>query len=70
MNKLTSHRSDRLEFAPFGKGGDKTRQRLVGDLLFARRANPPSPALRTPAPFFKGGTPPKCDAHALVGVRY
>ena len=41
--------------APFGKGGDKTRQRLVGDLLFAPRANPPSPASRTPAPFYKGG---------------
>ena len=41
--------------APFEKGGDKTRQRLVGDLLFAPRANPPSPASRPPAPFLKGG---------------
>ena len=41
--------------APFVKGGDKARQRLVGDLLFAPRANPPSPASRTPAPFCKGG---------------
>ena len=43
------------EPAPFVKGGDKTRQRLVGDLLFAPRANPPSPASRTPATFCKGG---------------
>ena len=43
------------EPAPFVKGGDKARQRLVGDLLFAPRANPPSPASRTPAPFCKGG---------------
>lgn len=41
--------------AHFEKGGDKARQRLVGDLLFAPRANPPSPASRTPAPFCKGG---------------
>ena len=47
--------SDARAFAPFGKGGDKTRQRLVGDLLFAPRANPPSPASQPPAPFYKGG---------------
>ena len=44
-----------LLHAPFAKGGDKARQRLVGDSLFAPRANPPSPASRTPAPFSKGG---------------
>lgn len=49
------HDAAAFAIAPFEKGGDKTRQRLVGDLLFARRANPPSPALRPPAPFSKGG---------------
>jgi hypothetical protein len=42
-------------FAPLEKGGDKARQRLVGDLLFAPKANPPSSALRMPPPFCKGG---------------
>ncbi len=46
---------DARAFAPFEKGGDKARQRPVGDLLFAPRANPPAPASRTPAPFSKGG---------------
>ena len=55
MTHKSSHRGGPQGFAPFGKGGDKARQRLVGDLLFAPRANPPSPASRTPAPFFKGG---------------
>ena len=47
-------------FAPFVKGGGKARQRLGGDLLFAPRANPPSSALRMPAPFCKGGIVPAC----------
>ena len=52
---LASSHSKVAEPAPLAKGGDKARQRLVGDLLFARRAKPPSPASRTPAPFCKGG---------------
>ncbi len=52
---VASAQSARPESAPIEKGGDKTRQRLVGDSLFAPRANPPSPASRTPAPFCKGG---------------
>lgn len=54
--------------APFEKGGDKARQRLVGDLLFAPRANPPSPASRTPAPFCKGGNTPRLPASMSMGV--
>ena len=53
--------------APFEKGGDKTRQRLVGDLLFAPRANPPSPASRPPAPFLKGGYS-GCSQSLLTGA--
>ena len=54
-------------FAPFEKGGDKTRQWLVGDLLFAPRANPPSPASQPPAPFSKGGYS-RCSQSSLIGA--
>ena len=43
--------------APFVKGGDKARQRLVGDLLFAPKANPPQAAVASCRPFSKGGNP-------------
>lgn len=57
-----------LLFAPLVKGGDKARERLVGDLLFAPRANPPSSAVRMPAPFCKGGNTLGLLAAMVVGV--
>ena len=69
MNHINSHHGGPRMFAPLVKGGDKARQRLVGDLLFAPGANPPSPASRTPAPFSKGGYSERLPA-SLTGTVY
>ena len=68
MTQFAFEHIDQRVLAPFEKGGDKTRQRLVGDLLFAPRANPPSPASRTPAPFSKGGCSERLLPVVLTGT--